>query len=520
MELFKHLPLLSIILCFVSVVLCSLLPARKGKVVTFLCEGICIVFGAAVLAYALQNGSTIYQMGHLTRGADGSALYWFNNVIRFGVLEGLLACLFPLIMLLSILGGMKKLEYDISPEKVKYFFVLANLALVALIALIYTDDIFTGYVFLEISTLSSIGLIAIKDEGRTTAAAIRYMIFNLVGSGLYLIGIVILYALTGYFMFEKIETALTAIAAGGSAMPAVTCSLALIVTGLGIKSGMFPFYFWMADTYGESTTASASIISGLISKGYILLLLKLMLRAFGFGHETLIGGAAVTLGVMEQTGIQHILFVLGFCGMILGSLSALFEKRINKMIAYSSAGQIGYIYLAMGLGSVGMKAAVFQILAHAVTKPLLFVSARGLIEVSDQKPQFIHLRGSALRNKFAGAGFLIGALSMIGFPALSGFIVKYLYLRMALADGIPMAMLIMTILALVISTLLITGYMIHTVITIYSPAAETYSGDSLSEKNRVGYVIAVSVLVILNVILGTSTSVQSLISQGLSMIGF
>jgi len=513
-DFFKHLPLLTIILSFVSVVLCSLLGAKKGKIVTFACEAICSVAGLCVLIYALENGTTIYQMGHLSYSETGEPLYWFNNVIRFGVLEGLLACAFPLCMIFSILGGMKKLEDDIPPEKEKYYFVLSNLVLVALLALIYADDIFTGYVFLEISTLSSIGLIAIKEKGRTTVAAIRYMIFNLVGSGLYLIGIVLLYDVTGYFMFEKIAEVLGAMFANNQSVPVIVCSLALISTGLGIKSGLFPFYFWMSDTYGESTTASACIISGLISKGYIILLMKYVVRAFGFSSAD-----GTRVGVVDNSPVLHILFILGFCGMILGSVSAIYEKRINKMIAYSSAAQIGYIYLALGLGEVGLCAAVFQILAHAFTKPLLFVSARGLIEVSDHKPQFIHLRGSAKRNPAAGIGFALGALSMIGFPGLAGFIVKYVYLETAVGESIPLYMLVLTIIGLTVSTLLNTIYMVHTVITIFSPAVDTYTDVCYNYRNRPGFYISVAALSVINIILGVCPAILTLIERGLDGFG-
>lgn len=499
MQFFRLFPLFSIIFGLVSVVLCSILPAKRGRAVSFITDVLCSVLAIGVLFYALKNGNTVFAMGHLSHAQDGSALYWYNNVIRFGVTEAILAALFPIILLCCVLGGTRKLREDVSAEKEKYFYVLSSLALVALSALIYADDSFTGYVFLEISTLVSIGLVAIKDKGRTTVAAIRYMIFNLVGSGLYLIGIVLLYDLTGYFMFEKIHDALLVLTEAGSANPVITLSLALITVGLGIKSGLFPFCFWMADTYGESTTASAGIISGLISKGYIVLLLKYYLRAFGFSD------GADGVSVVGMSGICKVVFLLGVGGMIFGSVSAIFEKRINKMIAYSSAAQIGYVYLAIGLGECAMPGALIQIVAHAITKPLLFLSARGLIEVSDHRQQFYYLRGSGKRNAPAALFFSFGALSMVGFPATAGFSVKYLFLESSLLGGVPRFALYMTVCALVVSTLLNTVYFIHTVITIYSPAPEeSVLPDVSGHKNCVGWLISCSLLVVLNLGFGLS----------------
>ncbi len=347
------------------------------------------------------------------------------------------------------------------------------------------------------------------------------MIFNLVGSGTFLIGIVLLYDLTGYFMFEKIQAVLSALFATGEGTFPAVCAIALITIGLGIKSGLFPFYFWMADTYGESTTASACIISGLISKGYLVLLMKFMLRGYGFSHTVTVDGQTLTYGVLEQTGILNIVFVLGVFGMIFGSISALFEKRMNKMIAYSSAAQIGYIYLAFGLGEVGMPAAVFQIIAHTVTKPLLFVSARGLINVSDHRPQFKFLRGSARRNVPAGIGFFIGAMSMIGFPATAGFMVKYLFVETAVNSGVSVTKLLLTIAALVISTLLNTGYLIHTVITVYSHQTDaTLLPVQPHVKNRPGMVTAIAAFALLIIILGLVPGIVSLLQTGLDTFGF
>jgi len=510
MELLRLLPLFSIIIAFVGVVLSSILPREKSRLCAYICEWLSCACGIGVLIYAINNGNTVFQMGHLSYGENGEPLYWLNNVIRFGVSEGLFATVFPPILFFCLLGGQRKLQEDLSPKKERLYYVLANLVLVALTALIYADDIFTCYVFLEISTLSSIGLIAIKDKGRTTVAAIRYMIFNLVGSGLYLIGIVLLYDLTGYFMLEKIQEVLSSLAASGTSLPVITFSLTFITIGLGIKSGLFPFHFWMADTYGESTTASAGIISGLISKGYIILLIKMLFRAFGYS-------ANGTVGVASLTPIPNILFYLGIGGLIFGSISAIFEKRINKMIAYSSAAQIGYIYLALGLGTVGIPAATVQILAHAITKPLLFLTARGLIEVSDHKPQFNHLRGAGFRNPFAAIMFTFGALSMIGFPVTAGFIVKYSYIKVALLQD--MSSLLWTVSALVISTLLNTCYFIHTVITLYSPEKLGEAPIPITEHhNKIGYTASVISLALMNVALGAVPWVISFVLSKSSLV--
>ena len=292
MEFFKNFPLFTIILAFVAVVLCAILKGKASRIITIIVDSISVAFGICVLILTLKEGSIEYPMGHFPAP--------FCNEIRFGVLESIFAIFFPLIILLSLLGGQKHIKEDISENKEHFMYVLLNLVLVALIALIYTNDIFTGYVFLEISTLASIGLIMIKEKGNTTVAAIRYMIFNLIGSGLFLLGIIFLYDLTGYLSMSYIKEALTTLVTNNKNTPAIICSCLLISVGLGIKSGMFPFYFWMPDAYGESTTTSASIVSGVISKGYIILLIKMIYRTFGWD----------TINSLKLTGVYLIVGTL------------------------------------------------------------------------------------------------------------------------------------------------------------------------------------------------------------------
>ena len=116
--------------------------------------------------------------------------------------------------------------------------------------------------------------------------------------------------------------------------------------GLCIKSALFPFHAWLPDAYGYSTVSSAAILSSLVSKGYIFLLIKIIYRVIGFD-------------IFNSTRIIDVLFVFGLMGMIFGSLSAIKENDIRRMIAFSSVAQIGYIYMGFGMGTqAGMVASI------------------------------------------------------------------------------------------------------------------------------------------------------------------
>ncbi len=496
MDFVQNFPMLSIILSFISVVICSLVPRKVGRYYTMIVNVIVCAMGVTMIIYTAQHGSFNYSMGHFPAPYD--------NEIRIGILEAILASLFPIIIMLSILGGMDSLEKDVNEKKERFIYVLLNLVQVAIIAMIYTNDVFTAYVFLEISTLASIGLVMIKDKGHTIAAAMRYMIFNLVGSGLFLIGNVLLYATTGYLSMEYIKVALEALQAAGGHQPIITLTFALITLGLGIKSGLFPFYFWMPDTYGEATTTSSCVVSGIISKGYIILLFKYMYRTFG-------------LDLIVSTHMPTILFVLGVLGMIFGSFSAISQKKLNKMVAFSSAAQIGYIYMGLGMGGYGLVAAIFQVICHAIMKPLLFVSSASLIKTAHGKEDFVSLRGVGRKNVVAGVTFTIGALSMVGFPVFAGFVMKFLFVEASVAPTLPKWQMILAVVALVVSTLLNTLYYIRTVMTIFRPKAN--NERSTRAWPPFSATLSMAGFALLNFAIGTSTAFVDVLEQGLHLLG-
>lgn len=491
-------PLFTIILPLLGAVVCSVTGKKASKYVYFAVSLICAALSVPVLVYTLENGYFTRAMGHFAAP--------FGNEIRVGTAEVFFTLLAVLLPPLSVLGGKRRLMEDISEKKINFYFVMLCLLQCAITALAYTNDLFTAYVFIEISTLTSCGLLMIRQIGRTTVAAVRYMIFNLLGSGFVLMGICMLYDLTGYLSMSYIKEAVADIAATGEYTVPLTAAIGLIVIGIGMKSGMFPFHLWMPDTYSSSTTASACILSGLVSKGYIFLLIKIIYRVIG-------------LDVMEGTGVSLIIFVFGLAGMIVGSLGAIRENEIRRMIAYSSAAQIGYIYMGIGIGGsaaqAAVAAAVFHIFTHALTKPLLFISASGLSDVSGGAVRFAALQGSAHRNPIAGAAFTGGALSMVGMPGFAGFISKLLFAQAAVASD---SRAIITLSVLAISTILNAKYFLRTTIRIYLPPAEPQQNTSVY-KNGTAFVFACAVLMAFNVFLGMhSQPILDMINTGIESL--
>lgn len=502
MDFVQNFPFMTIILSLFSGPLSSILGGKKAKWLNVAVITLIGVMSGAVLFYVIGTGQEyVYRMGHFPAP--------WGNEIRVGVLEALMAVFFCVIMLLCMLGGIREREEEVEDTKQNLYYIMGNLLLCSLLALIYTNDLFTAYVFVEINTISACGLIMIRQNGRTLEAATRYMIMSLVGSGLLLLGICFLYDLTGHLLMSNIQEQVVQLQAQGSYHIPLLVAVVLMSVGLAIKSALFPFHSWLPDAYGYSTLSSAAILSSLVSKGYIFLLVKIFYRVIGFD-------------IVRDSKVINVLFVFGIAGMIMGSISAIKENNIRRMIAYSSVAQIGYIYMGFGLGTAaGVVASLYHVISHAATKSLLFVSASGITDVSGDSTDFFDLTGAGYRNKLAGLAFTVGCLSMVGIPMFAGFISKLLFAQAGVSVASMMKML-PTLIALAISTILNAVYFMKTVIRIYTPEKKAvlkkknFRQIKMTEEPAKSF--ALVCFIVLNLFLGLfSEPVVMLIENGLKM---
>ncbi len=482
MSLVQNFPFFNIIMCLAGGVTCSVLRGKYARRLTMGLLTVILCMSASVLAFVFRSGeSYTFMMGHFPAP--------WGNEIRVGILEALMAVFFSLIMILSILGGGKYILSDIIETKQNLFYVLINLMMSSLLALIYTNDLFTAYVFIEINTIAAGGLILIRDTGHTLVAATKYMIMSLIGSGLILIGLSMLYGITGHLLMSNIHESVIQINANGQYTIPLTVIIVFICVGLAIKSALFPFHSWLPDAYSYGTAASSAILSSLVSKSYIFLLIKIFYRVIG-------------LDIIMHYHVENILFIFAILGMILGSISAIHQMDIRRMIAFSSVAQIGYIYMGIGLDTeAGILAALFHVISHAASKSLLFISARGLSEVSGNSKLFPDLKGAGYRNIIAGIGFSTGALSMIGIPLFAGFTSK-VYFALATLESSPFK-LWTAMIALAISTVLNAVYFLHTVLTIYTPINKT---DRIGFRAKRQFTLAILLFVLLNLFLGIGSN--------------
>lgn len=492
----QNFPFFTIILSMFTGILCA---AVKPKVAKFLCMAnliACGVLSLITLQFCLtHDGSFVYLMGHFPAP--------FGNEIRFGVFETLMASMFSIVMLLSLAAGMKHIFHDVREEKQNFYFLMMNLLFASLLALIYTNDLFTAYVFVEINTLTSCSIVMLKHSKETLVATTRYLIMSLLGSGLFLIGISILYDITGHLLMSNINTSIDALISTGKYSFPLEMIICLFAIGLGIKSALYPFHSWLPDAHGQSTSASSAVLSGLVLKGYIILFIKLVYRVFG-------------LTVINSSSVLNILFAFGALAMTIGSIKAVNERDLKRMIAYSSVAQIGYIYLGIGLGNqLGMIAACFQILVHAFTKTMLFNTAGAFMDTAGGSRKFKDLRGAARKNMLAGIAFAVGAFSMIGIPLFGGFIVKY-NLALASLSSTP-AKASIALVALVISTVLNAIYYVPALMVLFKKDETNEKIIFIPDKKDFEFIISMVIFIICNFILGIGSYIFiDMITKGLN----
>ena len=493
MNFICNFPLFTIVFSLFSGPLCMMLRGRAAKYYTIIYECVLIVLVSCVLGYTISTGAAFtYVMGEFPAP--------WGNEIRVGVLECLMSSLFSLVMILSLAGGLHHIEEDVEHSKENLYYTMISLLTSSLLALIYTNDLFTGYVFVEINTIASCALVMVRYRSKKAlVATLRYLIMSLLGSGLFLIGICILYDITGHLLMESLSVAVSQLLATKTYLFPLAVVTTLFSLGLAIKSACFPFHTWLPDAHGNATVTSSSVLSGLVLKGYIFLLIKIFYRVLG-------------LNIIFEAKALNILFIFGIFAMLYGSYKAMREKDLKRMLAYSSVAQVGYIYCGIGLGTTaGFTAACFQMIVHALTKPMLFIATGGFMDVSNGSKKFKDLKGAGRRDLVSGIAFVVGSLSMIGIPFFAGFGTK-IYLSSA-AIELASSKMYITLIALAISTLLNACYYIPAMFTLFAPSEH----DTKAHYSKM-YLFSIIMFIVLNFVVGlNSEQIFTWIVQGMSM---
>ncbi|WHH58777.1 proton-conducting transporter membrane subunit [Petroclostridium sp. X23] len=480
----RSFPLVIILILLLSALFMPLIKkARMVKGLSLASMGVSVILAVFTLGYVKENGHFIYQIGHWEAP--------WGIEFRIGMIEVIMALLFTMVSLLVMGYSVYTIEKDIKHSKVAFYYLLINILVGSLLGIIFSNDLFNCFVFMELSTLASCGIVVVKDKKENIKATLKYLVLSTLGSGLVLMGIAFLYSITGNlnmtFAHKEIVNVYTAY------RQTVLITLGLFTVGLGVKSAMFPLHTWLPDAHSSAPSTSSAILSALVLKAFVLLLIKIFYRVFG-------------LEVVSEFPILHLILILGSAGMIMGSVLAIIQKDIKRVIAYSSVAQMGYIFLGIGLGNKqGLMMAVFHIIAHAVTKSTLFLSVGAIIEQTGYR-KLEDLKGIGKEMPVTLGIFTVGALSMVGLPLLPGFISKW-YLALAAIEG-QKPILVGVIL---LSSLLNAVYYFPIVINAFF--GEENLGDKVFNAKHKPYRQLIPIFLLIAAMLYVGTAAKSIINM-------
>ena len=424
-----QLPILQIVVPLVAAPLCMLL--RRSAVASGFSMAVSwATFGIslALLQQVLRGGVLSYQLG-------GWAAPW-GIEYRIDTLGALMLVLVAAIGAIVLAFAPKSVAREIPHDRHPLFYTAFLLCLTGLLGIIITGDLFNLFVFLEISSLSSYALIALGSGRRALTAAFQYLILGTIGATFILIGIGLMYSMTGTLNMVDMASRLQA----GPGLRTVLVAFAFFSVGVGLKMALFPLHLWLPNAYTYAPSVVSALLAATATKVSIYILLRFVFTVYGarFAFETV--------------ELDRILMPLALVGIFVASTVAVFQRNIKRMLAYSSVAQIGYIVLGISLASVsGLTAGIVHTFNHALTMGGLFL-AMGCIALRLGSVDIDDLRGIGRTMPLTMFAWTVGGLGLIGVPFTAGFVSKWYLIGAAWEKGWwPVAVLVLlsSLLALV-----------------------------------------------------------------------
>lgn len=415
-------------------VLCSLMWAllclgfRKNLKVVRLVSifGTLAVFGMTIANFLriLGGGPERLQMGSWQQPYG----------IAFSV-DTLSAVLVLVAALISFVGTIAAQAVLNRKQELRGFHVLYHLLMMGVYGAFSTGDLFNMYVWFEVLLVSSFVLIAISRDQYSLGGDYKYAVLSILGSFLFLFGIALLYAATGTLDFHDMALTMKE----GLQGQGVQLAGFLLLTSFALKAGLVPFHFWLPASYPSTMAPIAAVFSGLLTKVGIYAMLRVLVSPLFF----------------HDAWMWDVLRVLALSSMVLGVLGAVSRYNIQSILSFHIISQVGYIVLALSLGSeAGIIACVFYLIHHIVVKTNLFFSSAYLRSLSNETD--VRKMGNLIDvGWFPRILFAISALSLIGAPPLSGFWAKVLTLQatMEKSDWLALVLCLLVSLFTLISML-------------------------------------------------------------------
>ncbi|MBX3356269.1 MAG: hypothetical protein KF724_11305 [Phycisphaeraceae bacterium] len=340
------------------------------------------------------------------------------------------ASLIVLAVSIAVMGDSARKHGAHERRQARAFWLLSQGLAAALMAVFLCSDFFSLYVAIELLTFAAVPLVSLEGSSKTISAALRYLLFALLGSMAYLLGTALLYGSFGTLDLGLIAEAMS----GGAPLPApIALAVALMVAGLLAKTALVPLHLWLPAAHGGAPPSSSALLSSLVVKGSFFILVRLWFDALPSAPLT---EGAILLGALGSLAILH------------GSVMALRQARLKMLIAYSTIAQIGYLFLVFPLAAPGAALAqhgddlqsaalaggMLQAISHAFAKAAMFLGA-GVLAGLCGSDRLDALRGIAQRAPMTIFAMALAGFSLIGLPPSGGFWAKWRLLTASVESG-------------------------------------------------------------------------------------
>lgn len=381
----------------------------------------------AVFAIALYLLNTVLDSGTMVYRIGGWDAPW-GIEYRLDAVGAFVVVIVAAIGAVVMPYAKRSVAAEIPAERHYLFYAMVMLCLSGLLGITVTGDAFNLFVFLEISSLSTYVLISLGSDRRALTAAYRYLIMGTLGATFYIIGVGLMYQMTGTLNIADLATIMPAVADTRT----ILAALAFLTVGISLKMALFPLHTWLPNAYTFAPSVVTVFIAATATKVSVYILLRIIFTVFGH------------VDVFATFPIQPVLMTMAIAAMFLASLSAIWQENIKRMMAYSSVAQIGYMVLGLAIATEsGLAGSIVHLFNHAIMKGTAFM-AIGAIVFATGAVTLKDLEGIGKRMPLTMGAFVVAGLSLIGIPLTVGFVSKWQLVSAALeAEMWPLAALIL-----------------------------------------------------------------------------
>ena len=406
-----NLVVLQVVIPLMAAPICVLLRQRDAAwVVALVATWLAFAMALSIMLQVNAAGPISYAIG------DWAPPWGIEY--RVDMLSALILVIVTGVGALVTLYAPASVKAEIPHDRIYLFYTMFLLSFTGLLGITVTGDAFNLFVFLEISSLSSYVLISLGSDRRALTAAYRYLVLGTIGATFYVIGVGLMYQMTGTLNMADLAARLPAVGDTRTILVAV----GFLTVGIGLKLGLFPLHVWLPNAYTYAPSTVSAFLAATATKVAVYVLIRTYFTILGTD----------IFGAMPMAELLRILAIVAMLAM---SAVAIFQTDAKRLLAYSSVAQIGYMVLGISFVTVtGLTAGILHIFNHALIKAALFF-ALGSVFLRIGSTRIEDMAGLGRAMPWTMAAFVVGGLSLIGVPLTAGFVSKWYLVLAALELG-------------------------------------------------------------------------------------